>query len=146
MRRPWYHADLLRNHGLHCRGNEGGKGSTIPGAPNQYEGRRKFQQYHMCFLHAIHLLPKDLRFEHGGAKVASCPGRHLTSLGLGCTCSMPETVFWLCKLPEACVSYKFSIAFLFSLLLFLSKLPPSIMNELVTKIYLHSSATSPELC
>jgi len=59
---------------------------------------------------------------------------------------MPETGFWLCKLPESCVSYKFSIDFLFSLLLFLSKLPSSIINELVTKIYLHSSATSPELC
>jgi len=28
----------------------------------------------------VHLLPTDLRFEHGGAKLASCPGRHLTSL------------------------------------------------------------------
>jgi len=27
-----------------------------------------------------HMLPKNLRFEHGGAKLASCPGRHLTSL------------------------------------------------------------------
>jgi len=24
-----------------------------------------------------HLLPKDLRFDHGGAKLASCPGCHL---------------------------------------------------------------------
>jgi len=29
---------------------------------------------------AVHLIPKDLRFEHGGAKLASCPGCHLTSL------------------------------------------------------------------
>jgi len=26
------------------------------------------------------LLPKDLRFEHGGAKLVSCSGRHLTFL------------------------------------------------------------------
>jgi len=32
-----------------------------------------------CF-NTVHLLLKDLRFEHGGAKLASCPGRHLTSL------------------------------------------------------------------
>ena len=32
------------------------------------------------FFIAVHLLPKDLRFEHGGAKLASCPGRHLISL------------------------------------------------------------------
>jgi len=28
----------------------------------------------------VYLLPKDLRFEHGGAKLASCPARYLTSL------------------------------------------------------------------
>jgi len=28
----------------------------------------------------MNLLPIDLRFEHGGAKLASCPGRHLNSL------------------------------------------------------------------
>jgi len=30
-----------------------------------------------------HLLSKDLRFEHAGAKLVSCPGRHLTSLRPG---------------------------------------------------------------
>jgi len=28
----------------------------------------------------VRLLPKDLSFEHGGTKLASCPGCHLTSL------------------------------------------------------------------
>ena len=32
------------------------------------------------FFNTVHLLPKDLRFEHWGAKLASCPGRHLASL------------------------------------------------------------------
>jgi len=32
------------------------------------------------FLHALHLLPKDLRFEHGDGKLASCPDLHLTLL------------------------------------------------------------------
>jgi len=49
--------------------NEGGKGDTIPRAPNHFGDAIKFQQ---C--------PKDLRFKHRGAKPASCPGRHLTSL------------------------------------------------------------------
>jgi len=31
------------------------------------------------------LLPKDLRFEHGGAKLATCPGRHQTALR-PCSC------------------------------------------------------------
>jgi len=36
------------------------------------------------FFNTLHLLPKDIRFEHGDAKLASCPGRHLTSLRHGC--------------------------------------------------------------
>jgi len=28
----------------------------------------------------VHLLAKGLKYEHGGAKFASCPGRHPTSL------------------------------------------------------------------
>jgi len=31
----------------------------------------------------MHLRPNDLRFEHVGAKLASCPERHLTSLRPG---------------------------------------------------------------
>ena len=37
---------------------------------------------------AAHLLSKDLRFEHGGAKLATCPGRHLTSLRLCSQCTL----------------------------------------------------------
>jgi len=32
------------------------------------------------FFNRVHLLPKDIRFEHGSAKLASCLGRHLASL------------------------------------------------------------------
>ena len=32
------------------------------------------------FINTVHLPPKRLKFEYGGAKLASCPGRHLTSL------------------------------------------------------------------
>jgi len=32
------------------------------------------------FFNTEYLLPKDLSFEHGGGKLASCPGRHLTLL------------------------------------------------------------------
>jgi len=51
---------------------------------------------------------------------------HLTSLRRCSAGSIHETGFWLYKLPESCVSLMFSIAFLFPLLLFLSKLPLSI--------------------
>jgi len=32
------------------------------------------------FFNTVYVLPKDLRFEHGGAKLPSCPRRHLTAL------------------------------------------------------------------
>jgi len=32
------------------------------------------------FFNTVHLLPNNLRFEHEGAKLASCPGRNLTCL------------------------------------------------------------------
>jgi len=48
------------------------------GEPNECRGAKKPQQ-DMCF-NTVNLLPKELRFEHGGAKLASCPGRYLTSL------------------------------------------------------------------
>ena len=51
-----------------------GKGGTIPRAP-------KFpNDITSIFFNTVHLLPKDLRFEHGGAKLVSCPMHHLTSL------------------------------------------------------------------
>jgi len=85
-------------HQIFCRNNRGvtiggTKGGTIPRASNDYGGaeslrgarndcggRKKSQQCHKYLLKYSTLLPKDLRFEHRGAKLASCPGRHLTSL------------------------------------------------------------------
>jgi len=59
------------------------------------------------FFNTVHLFPKDLKFEHGGAKLVSCPGRHLTSLR-PCTvvCHAPAI---RCEYPhhtgEACFAY-----------------------------------------
>jgi len=39
------------------------------------------------FFNTIHLLPKDVECEPRGAKLASCPGRHLTLLHPCCTLS-----------------------------------------------------------
>ena len=60
--------------------NEGGKGGIIPRAPNHCGVAEKSQQRHKYFLQNSTFAPKDLRFEHGGDKLASCPGRYLTSL------------------------------------------------------------------
>jgi len=58
--------------------NEGSRGRNCPGAES-LRGAPKSPNNVMCNF-SIHLLPTDLRFEHGGAKLASCPGRHLTTL------------------------------------------------------------------
>jgi len=59
---------------IYARAQRGGqRGHNSPGA-------EKSQQCRKYFFNTVHLLPKDLRFEHGGAKLASCPGPHLTSL------------------------------------------------------------------
>jgi len=57
--------------------NEGGYNS--PGAESLW-WRRKVPTMLQALSSTAHLLPKDLKFEHGGAKLSSCPGRHLTSL------------------------------------------------------------------
>jgi len=57
-----------------------GRRVTIGGAKSLRVWAEKSQQCHKYFLQHVHLLPKELSFEHGGAKPASCPGRHLTSL------------------------------------------------------------------
>jgi len=72
------HIVLRHNQGR----NEGGKG----GAKSQWRrrmaagGAEKSQRCHKCFLQHSTFASKDLSFEHGGAKLASCPGRHPTLL------------------------------------------------------------------
>ena len=67
--------------------NEGGKVGTIYWAPNHYGGVKSLRgspkspnNVTSTSFNTIHLLPKELRFEHGGAKLTFCRGRHATSL------------------------------------------------------------------
>jgi len=57
-----------------------GQWDTISRAPNPYGGAESLRgapkssnNVTSTFFNTIHLLPKDSRFEHGGAKLASCP-------------------------------------------------------------------------
>jgi len=56
-----------------------GRRITI-GVRNHCMGRRKgpTMSQVLSSIYTVHLLPKDLMFEHGGAKLAYFPGRHLT--------------------------------------------------------------------
>jgi len=63
----------------HQRRNKRGQGGTIPLVPNHYGGPKSHNVI-STFFNTVHLLPKGLRFEHGSAKLVSCPRRHLTSL------------------------------------------------------------------
>jgi len=67
--------------------NERGKAGAIPRAPSHYRGAKSLRaaskspnNVTSTFFDTIHFLPKNLNFEHVGAKLASCPGRHLISL------------------------------------------------------------------
>jgi len=72
---------------------EGDKEGAIPratshyGAPNQCSERPMAagvpaspNNVTSTFFNMEHTLPKDLSFAYGGAKLASCPGRNLSSL------------------------------------------------------------------
>jgi len=66
---------------------KGGQGGTIPRASNDCGGRqmtagapKRPHNVASTFFNAIHLLAKNLKFENGGVKLASCPEDHLTSL------------------------------------------------------------------
>ena len=82
---------LRRGSGLKIRPfyegrNQGSKGAQFPGGESLWRRRMtawsagKSQQVTSTFINTVHFLAKDLRLEHGGAKHASCPGRHLTLL------------------------------------------------------------------
>jgi len=67
--------------------NDGEEGGIIPRAPYHCGGRqmsagsrKRPNNFTSTFFNTVYFLPKDLRCEHGGAKLASCPGRRLSSL------------------------------------------------------------------
>jgi len=51
-----------------------------PGAESLRRASKSSNNVTITFFNRVHLLPKALMFEHGGAKLASCLGRHLTFL------------------------------------------------------------------
>jgi len=60
--------EVVRHSGL-CEFHSCALGA--PKSPNNVAG---------FFFNTVHLLPKDLRFEHGCAQIVTCPGRNLTSV------------------------------------------------------------------
>jgi len=85
------HFGRLSAFASHCplrfQGRNDGARAAIPRAPNLYGDAERLRgapknlnNVTSTFFSKVLLLPKDLRFEHGGAKLASCTGRHLTSL------------------------------------------------------------------
>ena len=73
---------------MYTETQRGDKGSAIPRAPNMSQKggpnhcgeRRSPNNVTSTFFNTVHLHPKYLSFKHGDAKLASCLGRHLTSL------------------------------------------------------------------
>jgi len=56
------------------------KGGTVSRESNHWVAPKSPNNVASVFFNTVLLLPKDLRFEHGGAKLASWPGCHLTSI------------------------------------------------------------------
>jgi len=87
-----------------------GQGSTILRGAESLRGVKKSQQCHKHFFQnsRLHLLPKDLRFEHGGAKLVSFPRRHLTSLR-ACTSRLSSQNGKICLQKYLPIGCKLSI-------------------------------------
>jgi len=75
------------NYGSISRGVTRGQGGrnypgtkSLWGHRNTAEAPKSPNNVTRTFFNAVHFLPEDPRFENGDAKLASCPGRHLTSL------------------------------------------------------------------
>jgi len=58
----------------------GRKRSTIPGHRITAGVPKSPNHATSTFFNTEHLFPKDIRFEHEGTKLVSCPGLHLASL------------------------------------------------------------------
>ena len=84
------------------------KGHNSPGAGSLRVA--KMSQCHNLFLQHSRsaLLPKDLRFEHGGTKFVSCPRRHLTSVS-PCTLRLSSQIDEICLQKYLPISAKLLI-------------------------------------
>jgi len=58
-----------------CRGRT--RRAQFPGRRITIGAPKSLDNVSSTFFNTVHLLPKYLRSEHGGVKLASCPGRHL---------------------------------------------------------------------
>ena len=97
---------LLHNTRDVTRGQRG----TISRAPNRYMGAKSRSNVITTFFKTVglHLLPKDPRFEHRGAKLVSFPRRHLTSL-CSCTSRLSSQNDEICLQKYLPISGKLSI-------------------------------------
>ena len=85
---------------------EGVKGHNSPGAES-LRGAKSSNNVISTSFSTVHLLPTDLRFEHRGVKLVSCPRRHLTSLRL-CTSRLSSQNGEICLQKYLPISGKLS--------------------------------------
>jgi len=94
---------------LHNTSNvtKGGKGEQFSGRRITAAGQKVTTMW-STFFKTVNLFPKDLRFEHGGAKLASFPRHHLTSLR-PCTARLSSQNGEICLQKYLPISGKLSI-------------------------------------
>ena len=96
----------------HQRRNEGGKGAQFRGRRIIARELKSHNNVISTVFKTMHLLPKHLSFEHGGAKLVFFPRRHLTSLR-PCTSRFSSQNGEICLQKYLPISGKLSIANLY---------------------------------
>ena len=88
--------------------SRGGKGAQFHGVRITVGGQKVATMSKALFFKTVHLLPKNLRFEHVGTKLVSFPRRHLTSLR-PCTSRLSSQNGEICLQKYLHISGKLSI-------------------------------------
>ena len=71
---------LAVNYKLRCGQGRYERGTIARTSNHRGRTSKSSNNVASIFFNTVDLLPKDIRFEHGGVKLASCLGRHLSLL------------------------------------------------------------------
>jgi len=71
---------VIRDVTREARGKQFQSANSLRETLNDYGDAKSRNNLATTFFNTVHLLPKDIRFEHGGTKLAFCPRHHLALL------------------------------------------------------------------
>jgi len=71
---------VIRDVTREARGKQFPSAKSLRGALNDCGAPKIPNNVTSTFFNTVHLLPKNIRFKHGGTKIAFCPRHHLALL------------------------------------------------------------------